>query len=279
VFHAVLPRQSVMTSARPPAEIWPAPRANGPAVLVVEDEEEDAALLARTLAGAGYSVARARSGTEALALYREHDFDAVTLDVLLPDMSGLKVLQQIRRGEKTPNIPIIVVTVVADPDAVVGFPVHDVFTKPIEGTAILASLERAGLSIDLAGSVLVVEDDPGSLHLMAATLEKLRYRAICKQDGQSALSAVEATPPLAVILDLMMPGMNGFEFLEHFRRQPRNREVPVIIWTAKDLSHGEQVRLRESAQTVLRKSHGGIAELIEEMKAVLPTPPPSVRRL
>jgi CheY-like chemotaxis protein len=277
VFHAVLPRHSVMTSARSATEIWPAPRPNAPTVLVVEDEEEDATLLARTLSGAGYSVVTARSGAEALAVYREHDFDAVTLDVLLPDMSGLKVLQQIRRGEKTPNIPIIVVTVVADTNAVVGFPVHDVFTKPIEGAAILASLERAGLSTDLSGSVLVVEDDPSSLRLMAATLDKLRYRTICKHDGREALNAVEATPPLAVILDLLMPGMNGFEFLEHFRRHPRNREVPVIIWTGKDLSHAEQVQLRESAQSVLRKSNGGIAALVEEMKAVLPTPPPSVR--
>ena len=278
VFHAVLPRQSEMTSARSAAQIWPAPRPNAPTVLVVEDEEQEAALLARTLSGAGYSVATARSGVEALAVYREHEFDAVTLDVLLPDMSGLKVLQQIRRGEKTPNIPIIVVTVVSDSNSVVGFPVHDVFTKPIDGAAILASLERAGLSADLSGSVLVVEDDPGSLRLMAATLEKLRYRAICKQDGRAALSAIEATPPLAVILDLLMPGMNGFEFLEQFRRHPRNREVPVIIWTGKDLSHTEQVRLRENAQSVLRKSTaGGIAELIEEMKAVLPTPPMSVR--
>ena len=278
VFHAILPRQSAMTSARSIREVWPASRANAPMVLVVEDEEEDANLLARTLTGAGYAVATASDGAQALALYRDREFDAVTLDVLLPDMSGLKVLQQIRRGEKTPNIPVIVVTLVAETSAVVGFPVHDVFTKPIDGSSILASLERAGLSPDLAGSVLVVEDDPGSSRLMAATLEKLRYRALCKPDGRSALNAVEATPPLAVILDLMMAGMSGFEFLELFRRQPRNREVPVIIWTAKDLSQAEQIHLRKNAQTILYKSSAGLAALIEEMKAVLPTPPMSVGR-
>jgi CheY-like chemotaxis protein len=243
-------------------------------VLVIEDDEDDVTLLARTLSAAGYSVVTAKTGAEGLAIFQEHDFDAVTLDVLLPDMSGLKVLQEIRRGDKTPNIPVIVVTVVPETSAVAAFRVHDVFSKPIDGAAVLASLERAGLSGDLGGAVLVVEDDPGSLRLMAATLESLHYRAICKQDARAALTAVDATPPLAVILDLMMPGMTGFEFLDHFRRQQRNRDVPVIIWTAKDLTHAEQVRLRENAQTVLRKSPGGMSALLEEMKSVLPTPPP-----
>jgi PAS domain S-box-containing protein len=272
VFHAILPRHSRLKSARLTTEVWPAPRSRAPAVLVVEDDERDAELLARALSSAGYSVVTARTGVEALSMYQDHDFDAVTLDVRLPDMSGLEVLQRIRRGDKSPDIPIIVVTIVAERSAIAGFPVHDVFTKPIDGLAILASLDRAGLSNDVTGSVLVVDDDLGSLRLMAATLEKLQYKAICTQNGASALSAVETVPPLAVILDLLMPGMNGFEFLEHFRRHPRNREVPVIIWTAKDLSTAEQVRLRESAQTVLRKSDRGIPALLEELKMLLPAP-------
>jgi PAS domain S-box-containing protein len=279
VFHAILPRQGHTKIALPTTEVWPAPDSRAPAVLVVEDDEEDQSVLARTLLSAGYAVLTAKTGEKALAMYQKHDFDAITLDVLLPDMSGFAVLQQIRRGNKKPEIPIILVTIVTETSGISGFPVHDVLTKPIDGSAILASLERAGLSVDLTGSVLVVDDDPASLRLMAATLDKLRYRAICKQDGRSALSAVEAVPPLAIILDLLMPGMSGFEFIEHFRRHPRNREVPVIIWTAKELSVAERERLGEIAGTVVRKSKAGMSTLLEEIKSVLPIPPPSDERI
>jgi len=121
----------------------------------------------------------------------------------------------------------------------------------------------------VAGSVLVIDDDPASLRLMAATLDQLQYRTICRSDGLSALQAIETTPPLAVVLDLMMPDMSGFEFLEHFRRHPQHRDIPVIIWTAKDVSAAEQAALRQRAQSVLRKSAGESALLTEELQSLL----------
>ena len=90
-----------------------------------------------------------------------------------------------------------------------------------------------GVPSGVAGSVLVIDDDLASLRLMAATFDQLQYRTICRSDGLSALQAIETTPPLAVVLDLMMPDMSGFEFLEHFRRRPQHRDIPVIIWTAR----------------------------------------------
>ncbi|HEX3696230.1 MAG TPA: PAS domain S-box protein [Polyangia bacterium] len=270
IFHAVIPDQGRVTRTRPNVPAWTSPSAGAPTILIVEDDPLDQALLATTLSGAGYSIVTAKTAQEALALFAARNFDAVTLDVLLPDVSGLKVLQQIRRGDRHADIPIIVVTMVAETSALAGFRLHDVFTKPIDAPAILASLDRAGLTIDVAGSVLVVDDDAGNLRLMAATLEKLGYRTVCRQDARSALSAAEDQAPIAVVLDLIMPEMNGFEFLERFRRQPRNRDVPVIIWTAKDLVVGEREQLRQRAQSIVPKSAGGAAALVEEMKLLLP---------
>jgi protein-histidine pros-kinase len=278
VFHAILPDQTRLMSAPRAGDGRGATRFHKPAILVVEDDERDSAVVTRILVGAGYSVVTAKTGAEALAAFREDHFDAIALDLLLPDMSGLDVLAAIRRGDKKPDIPVVVVTIVAEEDAISGFPVHDVLKKPVDAGTLLASLERAGLTTEQPGAVLVVDDDPGSLRLVAASLERLGYRAMCRQDGRAALTAAEDKPPIAVVLDLVMPGMNGFEFLEHFRRRPQNRTVPVIVWTAKDLTHDEQQQLRAKTQSILRKLTGGMTALLDEMQAVLPRPPSLAKR-
>jgi CheY-like chemotaxis protein len=237
-------------------------------VLIVEDNDAERALIVRTLAIAGYRTVGATTGAEALAKFEEGRFDAVTLDLLLPDMDGLEVLRQIRNGSKAPEIPVVLVTIVGE-SAAAGFPVHDVLTKPIDGRSILRSLERAGLTVSAPGHVLVVDDDPSSLGLMKATLERLGYRTLCKQDARAALSAANDAPPLAVVLDLLMPSMSGFEFLDEFRRDARNRRVPVIIWTAKDLNAVERSELRRKAQVVVTKSPGGTEGLLHELRDVL----------
>lgn len=190
------------------------------------------------------------------------------LDLLLPDMNGLDVLQHIRNGDRAPETPVIIVTIVGDTAA--SFPVQDVLTKPIDGTAVLAALRRAGVVVERPGSVLVVDDDATLLGLMAATLDRLGYSSTCEQDGMAALRAAEKDRPLAVILDLMMPGMSGFEFLERFRSEPYNRDVPVIIWTGKDLTLGEEARLREQAQAIHSKLKGGMSELLQDIARILP---------
>jgi DNA-binding response OmpR family regulator len=116
--------------------------------------------------------------------------------------------------------------------------------------------------------VLVVDDDPGSLKLVSTTLKQLGYETRCEHDGAAALRAVRETPPSAVILDLVMPGMNGFEFLERLRDEPAGRRVPVIVWTMKDLTSEERVFLRSAAQAVVSKGQGG-AEVLAQLEALV----------
>jgi protein-histidine pros-kinase len=267
VFHAVLPCEYGGVPS-PALRHLPEPPPGAPSVLVVEDNDAERALIARTLALAGYRAVCVTTGAEALAKFEEDRFDAVTLDLLLPDMDGLEVLRRIRSGSRTPEIPVVLVTIVGE-TAAAGFPVHDVLTKPVDGRAILHSLERAGLTASAPGHVLVVDDDAGSLNLVKATLDRLGYRTLCKQDARAALGAANEVPPLAVILDLLMPSMSGFEFLDQFRRDGRNRRVPVIVWTAKDLTAAERAELREKSQVVVAKSTGGTEGLLHELRDVL----------
>ena len=165
---------------------------------------------------------------------------------------------------------MIVLTVVAEKGAVAGFRVTDILAKPLDTGALLNALQRAGVTPQRRGAVLVVDDDEGSLKLMEATLERSGYDTICRKDGEAALQAAAESPLIAVVLDLIMPRLDGFEFLERFRRTESGRSTPVIVWTVKDLTKHDQARLRETAQAVVMKGNEGATALLRELDAFLP---------
>jgi signal transduction histidine kinase/DNA-binding response OmpR family regulator/HAMP domain-containing protein len=269
VFHAILPRVATTGFAEPtPSPVEPAKR-GAPRVLVVEDDPVDGRQLADALKHAGYGVEVCTSGAQAIARASEHPFDAITLDLLLPDMSGLDVVRQLRNG-KSQRAPVIVVTVVAEPGVLAGFAVRDVLLKPVDGDALAGALRRAGVSATTSRQVVVVDDDAAALRLMSTHLEQLGYDPAGFDDARAALAAVRAKMPAAIILDLMMPGMSGFEFLDQLRSEGDGRSVPVIVWTSKDLDPGEHAMLRASAVAVVSKGHGGSSGVVAELVAQLP---------
>ena len=267
-FHATFPRQHLPPEGALVGSFGTA-RADAPIVLVIEDTARDEARLVSALTHAGYRVETAATGAQALAKCRERAFDAITLDLLLPDMSGLDVLRAIREESLNCDVPVITITVVTERGVVAGFTVHDLLSKPVDRKSLVASLRRAGVVASSAGSVLVVDDDPAALRLMTATLEQLGYPVVPVQRGADALRAASASPPVAVVLDLLMPEMDGFTFLEFFRECPRCRDVPVIVWTAKDLPAEELGRLRSSAQDVIAKGHDANAVVLRKLEHLL----------
>ena len=270
-FFAVLPRQTGIAFAQTNSlQIVRAPATDAPTILVVEDELADRDKLVAALAAAGYAVEAVSTGAEAIARCNERTYDAITLDLLLPDMTGLEVLHRLREG-RNGEVPVIVVTVIAERGAVAGFAVHDVLAKPFVEADLVASLQRAGVTTEAHRSVvLVVDDDPASLKVMAATLGRLGYLAVCEQDPVRGLRAATEQPPSAIVLDLIMPGMTGFEFLDKFRTTAIARSVPVIVWTSKDLSSDEMTRLRQSAHAVVSKGDEGNARVLAELASSLP---------
>ncbi len=271
VFHAVLPRRAA--TVEPSMQLPLAtPRAGVRTVLVVEDHDRDRAVIVAALASAGYAVEIARDADEALARCRERDFDAVTLDLLLPDMSGLELLTKLRAQPATRETPVIVVSVAPDVELVAGFAVSDVLRKPLDRDALIAALERAGVRSDRPGGVLVVDDDDSALRLMDATLAQLGFAAITRSSGAAGLVAAEQLRPSAVVLDLLMPEMDGVEFLDRFRRMPAHARTPVLIWTMKDLTHAEQEKLRESAQGIVSKNGNTPSTVVAQLRALLAEP-------
>ncbi|HZO14039.1 MAG TPA: PAS domain S-box protein, partial [Polyangiaceae bacterium] len=270
VFFALLPRHTLEGSPLPEPQVFEGARHGVPRVLVVEDDAADQASIVAALTGAGYAVETTATGAQALQRARDVRFDAITLDLLLPDMSGLDVLAAVRADGASHDARVIVVSVVAEEHTVAGIAVEDILAKPIDEGALLRSLRRLGIHPEERGPVLVVDDDMASLRLMEVTLSQHGYRVVCRSDGASALATADDERPSAVVLDLAMPEMDGFEFLARFRGKREHLTVPVLIWTVKDLSADEYRQLRASAQAVVLKGRDGTSTLVDLLKELAP---------
>jgi PAS domain S-box-containing protein len=270
VFYAVLPRVggAVTSDTQLPAVRH---RPHGPVVLVVEDDVIDREWLVRTLSDAGIAADTAATGKEAITLAKTRQYDAITVDLLLPDIQGQTVIQAIREEGPNRETPVIVVTVLAERGLGLGFRIHDVLSKPVRADELVAALNRVGVPRDGSQPILIVDDDPQALKLAHTVLQDFGYRSICRSDSESGLRAALEERPAAIVLDLLMPGMNGFEFLQRFRSSPGSRGVPIIIWSVADLTTAERERVMELAQGVVPKGQGGQV-LIDELRAFLSPP-------
>jgi PAS domain S-box-containing protein len=270
VFYTVLPRVFRFAGAARPEKEAVKIAAGDPTVLVVEDDANDRAWIAGALRKSGYAVETVATGSEALIRCREQRFDAITLDIMLPDMSGRAVLEKLRERGLNQETPVVVVTVLAQKGIVAGYQVIDILAKPVSEGEIVKALERCGIAHNSRRSVLVIDDDASALKVADHVLRQLGFRPVCRQDAASALKAASTERPAAVVLDLMMPEMNGFEFLKRFRKTPNGRRTPVIVWTGKDLTETERAALRSSVSSIAKKDKQA-NQLIQELNAILRT--------
>jgi PAS domain S-box-containing protein len=272
VFAAILPRVHPIEQPAE-GEVYPAravqPAAGAPLILVIEDERREREWLLATLRAAGYNPCAAANGADAIAQCRSTRFHAVTLDLALPDMHGWQVLREIRASELNRDVPVIAVTLCADKESITAFPLQDYLVKPVDEEQLISSLRRACPTAPESGPILVVDDDPAALRLVEVSLRQLGYRPVCTASGEEALRAAAAEPPAVVVLDLLMPGMDGFELVTRLRQSPVGRDVPVIVWTVKDLTGEERARLRASVAAIVPKGAGGATPLVDELRPLL----------
>jgi CheY-like chemotaxis protein len=187
-------------------------------------------------------------------------------------MTGWDVLRTLRSEGPNRHVPAVVMTVVGEKGVGAGFAIDDFLVKPVRAEDLLAALDRAGVPPNKDGTVLVVDGDPATLKLIARALRQRGYRPICEQDGESGLRAAAREHPAAVVLDLLMPGMDGFEFLRRFHHTGTGRRTPVIVWTMKELTPKERARLRATAQGVVVKGEGSTVALLAQIQACVSSP-------
>jgi CheY-like chemotaxis protein len=219
---------------------------------VVDDDPDARELLRRHLQRGGYSVRTAANGEEAMLLARTLKPDVVTLDVLMPQIDGWAVLSAMKEDAALAEIPVIMVTIVDNQSIGFSLGAADYLIKPINRDRLVRAVEKCCVRGDRR-RVLIVEDDAPTSELMERALLEIDCTVTQAENGRVGLERLNEAPPDAILLDLMMPEMDGFEFIARVRAESRWRGIPVIVVTAKILSAEDLARLNGQVQRLVHK--------------------------
>jgi signal transduction histidine kinase/DNA-binding response OmpR family regulator len=257
--------RSAAAQERPRVPVEPADDDERRTVLVIDDDPNALDLLARTLQAADFRVVSATDGEQALGLARTLRPSAITLDVLMPGMDGGAALEALKGDPLTRDIPVIMVTMTDNRDLGIALGATEFLTKPIDRGHLVDLLERFGPRIG-ERDVLVVDDSADVRDVVRRAMEREGWTVREASNGQEALEELEAKVPSLVLLDLMMPVMDGFEFVERVREGGELQSLPIIVVTAKDLSDAERGRLNGDVAGLVEKRGVSRDALLEQIR-------------
>jgi len=246
------------------------PDGSAPVVLVIDDDATTRELLTHYLSEQGFNVQAAASGEDGLKLALELSPNVITLDVMMPDVDGWTVLNSLKGNPQTSNIPVVVLSMVNDRSIGMTLGASDYLAKPVNS----ASLERVMRRYQCASppcSVMVVEDDHYTRHMMRDLLKREGWDVIEAENGRVALEALDDHNPILILLDLMMPEMDGFQFLEAMRAIEAHQDTPVVVITAMDLTPDDRQRLNGSIQRIVQKGAFSREDLLKQIRDLVVT--------
>ena len=222
-------------------------------ILVIEDDRRSAELLQLYLEDAGYRVAIARDGVDGLDLARRIAPTAVVLDVLLPRLNGWDVLARLKRDPDTAAIPVVVVSMLDERGAGFALGAAEYLVKPVHHEELLRAVTRCVAPPAGGRTVVAIDDDPVELDLVEAVLGPQGWSVIRALGGEEGVRVVAHERPAVVLLDLLMPDVDGFEVVERLRADPRVADVPIVVLTSKDMTAADCERLRGRISVLARK--------------------------
>jgi signal transduction histidine kinase/CheY-like chemotaxis protein len=234
-------------------------------VVVVEDDPNAYDLIASALGSAGYLAIRARHGDEALRLVRDSRPTAVTLDLVLPGLDGWEVLKRLKNDPDTRDIPVVIISVVDNRELGMALGADDYFVKPVDRDRLLQRIrdvtERAPRP-----RLLLIDDDAAVHSLLDAELSNLGYSFEGALNGEDGLRAARENAPDVIILDLMMPGMSGFEVAESLKDDPITANIPILVLTSRDLSADDRRDLQTKVTSFVQKGKSAREQLLREIR-------------
>jgi len=222
----------------------------------------------RFLVREGYQVDSAGSGKEGIEAARRLRPDVITLDVMMPGMDGWAVLAALKADPDLAMIPVVMMTMMENKELGFALGAADCLSKPIDWSRLDQLLGRIAGPAE-QGHVLVVEDDPASADMLRRTLSKEGWLVELAANGREALAHVAKKRPVLILLDLMMPEMDGFDFVTELRKNPGAENIPVIVVTAKTLTPEDQSRLNGQVNDILRKGAFDRSKLVAQIESLV----------
>lgn len=236
-------------------------------ILVIDDDPVMHELMTRYLSHENIDVISARTGELGLELVRKYRPDLIALDIFLTGMDGWSVLNELKSDDELRDIPVVVITISDDRQRGFQLGADEFLTKPVQKADIRRVLTKF-VHLNQNSEVLVVDDDSYSRELLKKILMYEGYTVVEAENGRDALQKVELKRPDLILLDLMMPEVDGFMFLTEFRQSEMHRDVPVVVVTAKELTDEDRVRLNGSVATIIQKSGISSSDLIANIARV-----------
>jgi len=240
-------------------------------ILIVEDDRATSELLTLQLKDAGYLVAHAYDGVEAVKKAVELRPFAIILDVMLPGKDGWEVLQDIRSLPDTKDIPVVVYSIVDNRELGFALGATDYLTKPVDRKTLISKLNELSFTKKRRHqivNIMVVDDNPEAVELIASMLEPEGFNVIKAYGGREAIEKAEDIRLDAILLDLMMPEMDGFEVVHRLKNMPQTSDVPIFIVTAKDITVEDRLRLAGQIERIYQKSDFTKEDLIRQIKTL-----------
>jgi PAS domain S-box-containing protein len=246
-------------------------------LLIIDDDPHARELLRRTFSKEGYLVLEAANGESGIELARQQRPKVITLDVMMPGMDGWEVLSLIKADPQLSDIPVIMISIIDDANMGVALGASDYVTKPIDRDRLSAILKRHTGDGD-ARPVLVVDDDPETRTMLRRLLEKEGWDVTEAENGRIALERIEKAEPSLILLDLMMPEMDGFEFLDELRRNSGRSGIPTVVITAKDLTEQDRNRLNGGVDKIVQKGAHDRDDLLAQVRGLVASYAPGENR-
>lgn len=237
-------------------------------VLVIDDDPAVRDLVSRYLVKEGFQVQTAGTGEEGLEIARRTHPEAITLDLLMPGIDGWSVLTQLKADPALANIPVVILTILDNKDMGYTLGAADYLTKPIDQQRLVSVIKRY-CGKQMRAPILIVEDDPDSRRLLSDMLRKEGWDVAEVEDAESALERLAWQEPALILLDLILPDMDGFQFIDIISAKPSWRKIPIVVVTAKDLSPDEHQSLNRSVRKIVKKGVYSRRELLDIVRTTM----------
>lgn len=265
-----------LVPASEPVDLGPSPMEVESArktILVVDDEPDVLTIISDYLSGEGYNIITTTSGKDAVGLAQRHRPFAITLDVIMPEMDGWEVLQQLRQTHDTKNIPVIIVSVSDDKATGIALGAVGYISKPVNKDLLIAEINKIG-GHEAFNRILLVEDSEAAVIQVKTVLEDAGYIVDVVRGGQEALDYMSHIIPDGIILDLMMPEVDGFQVLEEMRSAEDTAKIPVLVLTARDLTPEDLGRLSaNNIRQLIQKGDVDRQDLLFKVRLMLGAEP------